>query len=202
VELNSTGSEEERGLLGRVHVSGSEVTLGRGFAFLLIEKKLLPFACSASSGSTDRKLSSLSQIDSSCFGRFRKLERLSLPGDTIVGGTCEEEKLLVPKAVSSLKCEIEVDRRSFHRMLMSTGLSSGWDRDRRRIAGRTCKVGDVSKENSASEVVSVIDSSGVTRGILRLDELRLQVADGRGVGGLAQAGMVRGREGAATCSGG
>ena len=113
--------EEERGISGRIHDSGKEFTLGRSLAFRLSEKNELSFS---TSGSTDKKLRSFSQIRSFSLSSMRKLDSLTLRGDPLVGRTSEENEL-VPKLGSAFDCAVELVRRSFQRRVMLADQSSG-----------------------------------------------------------------------------
>ena len=85
-----------------------------------------------------------------------------------------EEKELVSKLGSALNCELELERRIFHRDVILVDLSSGNERDWLSRKGRDSIEGAV----TVSLGVSVIDSSRIERRTLRRDEVRLLAAGG------------------------
>ena len=95
--------------------SGKDVMLGRDLSFFLSEKKLFSVLVSAS-GSTDRKLRSFHTCSFSLL-KLRKLESL-FRGDLVAGRLMAEEKVLMRKLASASKFDVELDRRSFHRIVM------------------------------------------------------------------------------------
>lgn len=133
----TVGSETDRGALGRVHDSGMVFALDCAPSFLLSKKKVFSFPSSLS-GSTNKKLrSSALDLLLSCFAcsSLRKLDSRSLPGDLFVG-TAKEESEPVSKLASTLKCEVELDRQSFHSMVMLREDDSGFEVDLLSRKGR------------------------------------------------------------------